>query len=114
MKLNEKLIKLRKEKGLSQEEFGNEINVSRQAISKWENQESKPDIEKLQEIGKKFNISYDYLLNDEIETTEQISISSKKSKKKILLRIFLIITAIVVIINAMLKKEGINEEEKIE
>lgn len=94
MKLNEKLIKLRKEKGLSQEEFGNEINVSRQAISKWENQESKPDIEKLQEIGKKFNISYDYLLNDEIETTEQISISSKKSKKKILLRIFLIIIAI--------------------
>ena len=36
MKLSEKLIKLRKEKGLSQEEFGEAINVSRQAVSKWE------------------------------------------------------------------------------
>lgn len=78
MKLNEKLIKLRKENGLSQEEFGNEINVSRQAVSKWENQETKPDIDKIQEIGKRFNVSFDYLLNDEIEELENKENTTKK------------------------------------
>ena len=67
MKLSEKIIKLRKEKGLSQEEFGDKINVSRQAVSKWENDETKPDIDKIQEIVKKFDVSFEYLLNDEIE-----------------------------------------------
>lgn len=46
MKFGEKIIKLRKEKGLSQEEFGDKINVSRQAVSKWENGETKPDTDK--------------------------------------------------------------------
>lgn len=102
MKLNEKLIKLRKEKGLSQEEFGNEIKVSRQAVSKWENGETKPDIDKIQEIVKKFNLSFDYLLNDEIETEEiqkqpeennipQSNKKTKSKKKKILKIIFIIL-----------------------
>lgn len=96
MKLNEKLIKLRKENGLSQEEFGNKINVSRQAVSKWENGETKPDTDKVQEIGKLFNLSFDYLLNDEIEEPEVFkkNINTKKSKLKILLKIFLIIFSI--------------------
>ena len=67
----EKIIKLRKEKGLSQEEFGNAINVSRQAISKWESEQTKPDIDKLKEIAKFFDVSYDYLLNDEIDNIEK-------------------------------------------
>lgn len=95
MKLNEKLIKLRKENGLSQEEFSNMINVSRQSVSKWENGEVIPDVNKITEIVKKFNVSYDYLLNDEIESEENnTNISdnnSKKPKSKKLLRIILII-----------------------
>ena len=99
MKLSEKLIKLRKEKGLSQEEFGNEVNVSRQAVSKWENEESKPDIDKIQEIGKKFNISYDYLLNDEIETMEEIPKKEcKKYKGKVVLKVILVILLIYLLI----------------
>lgn len=90
MKLSEKLIKLRKEKGLSQEEFGNEINVSRQAVSKWENGETKPDTDKIQEIVKKFNITYEYLLDDEIENMEQTKKAiNKKSNKKIVLKVIL-------------------------
>lgn len=81
MKLNEKLIKLRKENNLSQEEFGNIINISRQAVSKWENGETKPDIDKIQEIGKYFNLSFDYLLNDEIETPEPVVKNEIKQKK---------------------------------
>lgn len=95
MKLSEKLIKLRKEKGLSQEEFGNEINVSRQAVSKWENEEAKPDVEKIKEIVKKFDVNYDYLLNDEIEAKEDtINISDNthsKPKRKVILKVIFII-----------------------
>ena len=90
MKLSEKIIKLRKEQGLSQEEFGNEIHVSRQAVSKWENDESKPDTDKIQEIVRKFGVSYEYLLNDEVETKEnsdkqnedKTKIECKKREKK--------------------------------
>ena len=87
MKINEKIIKLRKERGLSQEEFGNEINVSRQAVSKWETGESIPDTNKIQDIVKKFNLNYEYLLNDEIENIKDIpkeqdkNVNSKKFKK---------------------------------
>lgn len=95
MKLSEKLIKLRKEKGLSQEEFGNAINVSRQAVSKWENDEAKPDIDKIREIVKKFNVNYDYLLNDEIEANENtinvLDNTPNKSKRKVVLKVIFII-----------------------
>lgn len=102
MKLNEKLIKLRKEKGLSQEEFSNMINVSRQSVSKWENGEVIPDVDKITEIVKKFNVSYDYLLNDEIESEENntnISDNSpKKPKSKKVLKVILIIFLIYLLI----------------
>lgn len=101
MKLNEKLIKLRKENNLSQEEFGNIINVSRQAVSKWENGETKPDIDKVQEIGKHFNLSFDYLLNDEFENSEPVvknEVKPKKSKLKLTLKILLVILLIYALI----------------
>ena len=96
MKLYEKIIKLRKEKGLSQEEFGNAINVSRQAISIWESEQTKPDIDKLKEIAKFFNVSYDYLLNDEIDNIEETKkeTSKKINVKKIIIRILIVFIAI--------------------
>ena len=99
MKLSEKLMKIRKENGLSQEEFGNEINVSRQAVSKWESEQTKPDIDKIQEIAKRFNVSFDYLLNDEIDTQDKkVEEKSKKKKSKIILKIILIIVGIYLLI----------------
>ena len=47
MNFNEKLISLRKSKGLSQEELGAELNVTRQTISKWESGQSYPDFQRL-------------------------------------------------------------------
>lgn len=82
MKLSEKIIKLRKERGLSQEEFGNEINVSRQAVSKWETEEARPDVDKIIEIVKKFKVSYEYLLNDEIETEEKAKFVLENGRKR--------------------------------
>ena len=64
MKFNEKLIELRKAKGLSQEELGNELGVSRQTISKWELGQSYPDFQKLVLLSDFFNISLDKLIKD--------------------------------------------------
>ena len=47
MNFNEKLIDLRKSRGLSQEELGAELHVSRQTVSKWESAQSYPDFQRL-------------------------------------------------------------------
>ena len=64
MKFNQKLIELRKKKGLSQEELGYELSVTRQTISKWELGLSTPDMDKLMEISRFFNVSIDDLTNE--------------------------------------------------
>lgn len=99
MKFNEKLIELRKTKGLSQEELGNIINVSRQAISKWESEQANPEIDKVKEISKFFNVSIDYLLNDDIvDFKKQTTKFNKKIIRKIILRIILICLMLYLII----------------
>ena len=62
MSFGEKLAKLRKEQGLSQEDLANELNVSRQAVSKWESNSSYPETEKIVAICKLFNSSMDELI----------------------------------------------------
>lgn len=65
MLLKEKLRKLRKERNLTQEQLAEKLNVSRQAITKWETSEAIPDIENLRQISKFFDISIDELLREE-------------------------------------------------
>ena len=67
MKLSDKLIELRKEKGWSQEDFAEKLDVSRQAISRWENGTALPDAQNLLRISRLFNVTVDYLLNDDYE-----------------------------------------------
>ena len=62
MGFGEKLFKLRKEKGLSQEALAEKLNTTRQAVSKWENGQGFPETEKLIMIGNVFEVSLDYLL----------------------------------------------------
>lgn len=62
MEFNKKLYELRKQRGLSQEELANKLNVSRQTISKWELGESTPEMEKLTVLSDYFNISLDELI----------------------------------------------------
>ena len=66
MKFNEKLIELRKKQGLSQEELGYKLNVTRQTVSKWELGQTTPEMDKLIELSKLFNISIDELINGPI------------------------------------------------
>lgn len=66
MTLSEKLYALRKKRGLSQEQLAEQLNVSRQAISKWESGLSTPESEKLLLISNYFQVSLDYLLKEEV------------------------------------------------
>lgn len=61
----ERIQKLRKERGLSQEELAEVVNVSRQAVSKWESEQSLPDIDKIIALSEYFEVSADYLLKGE-------------------------------------------------
>lgn len=65
MTLGQKLKEIRKRFGLSQEQLAEIMNVSRQAITKWENDGGIPDVSNLQELSKVFGITVDYLLNDD-------------------------------------------------
>ena len=62
MSFGEKLTQLRKEKGMSQEDLANSLNVSRQAVSKWESNNSYPETDKIVAICKLFNVSMDELI----------------------------------------------------
>lgn len=64
MKFNEKLQKLRKEKGMSQEALADVLGVSRQAISKWESGQSYPETEKMIAISELFGVTLDSLIKD--------------------------------------------------
>ena len=64
MNFNEKLINLRKTKGLSQEELGEELKVSRQTISKWESAQSYPDFQRLVLLSDYFGLTVDELVRD--------------------------------------------------
>lgn len=77
MSFGEILTKLRKEKGMSQEELANNLNVSRQAVSKWESNSSYPETEKIVAICKLFNSSMDELigLKDGKKTSENKTIN---------------------------------------
>lgn len=65
MTFGEKLKILRKEKGYSQEEFAGLLNVSRQAVSKWESDRGTPETDKLLLISNMFGVTLDYLLKEE-------------------------------------------------
>lgn len=67
MKLGEKLQRLRKQSGLSQEQLASQLTVSRQAVSKWELDETMPDTENVVQLARLFGVSCDYLLRDEVD-----------------------------------------------
>ena len=78
MTYNEKIVKLRKLKGLTQDEFASAVGVSRQAVYKWECGTSYPEAQKLMEIKFLFGISIDELLDDSYD----VIIPEKKKRKR--------------------------------
>lgn len=79
MKFNEKLLKLRKEKGLSQEELGIEMQVSRQTVSKWEAGQSYPDFSRLVMLSDFFDMALDELVKDiDVQEVRENSFTNEK------------------------------------
>ena len=65
MIFSEKLQLIRKNKGLTQEELAEKLDVSRQAVAKWESGQAYPDISNLIQISNLFNVTVDYLVRDQ-------------------------------------------------
>ncbi len=102
MKLNEKLISLRKERGLSQLKLAEKIGVSRQAISRWEAGIVVPSTENLQLLSELYHVPIDYLVNEKCERTapdEEGNRANRKSRKWViwLLGVLIVVTVTVVI-----------------
>ena len=94
--LGEKILKLRKKEGLSQEELGDKLNVTRQTISNWELNETSPDAKQLKELSKVFNISIDDLLDNDVKNVLVDKVSKTESNTKLIIKILLGIIGIVI------------------
>lgn len=94
MNLKEKLIKLRKDNNLTQDELAEKLYISRQTVSNWENGRTYPDIETLILISNKFNISLDDLLKTDKKVVRDIDKKIKSHKKLTIIIILLIIILI--------------------
>jgi len=95
MEFSEKLITLRKGRNLTQEQLAEQLNASRQSISKWESGQVIPEVEKIVELSKVFNVTLDYLLKpseiDELSVKTDILEQQQKqllSREQIRTKIF--------------------------
>lgn len=80
MNLGRNILKLRKQHGLSQEQLGEMVNVTRQTISNWELNETAPNPEQLKLLSKALNVSIDVLLDNE---PKEVSISKVSNTEKL-------------------------------
>ena len=85
MALADKIIRERKKKSWSQEELAEKVEVSRQAVSKWEAGQSSPDLDKILQLSNLFGVTTDYLLKDEAESEEYINYEKKPSLRRVTL-----------------------------
>lgn len=81
MQLGEKIQTLRKQKGMSQEQLALQLDVSRQSISKWELNQSIPDIDKIILLSDFFHVTTDYLLKDRSMEEKEKTVELVKVEK---------------------------------
>ena len=99
MTIGDRLLKLRKEKNISQEELANEFDVSRQTISKWETNQSMPDFDKIVPLCNYFGITTDELLTGSKDIVEAQETNNKsKFALNLAISIGLYICSVVAII----------------
>ena len=94
MNLGNKILKIRKDNKMSQEQFAEMLNVTRQTVSNWENSNNYPDIETLIRISDKFHVSLDILLKGD---KEMIKDMNKKIKNNKVLKRMIIVLIIVIV-----------------
>ena len=123
MNLPEKLVLLRKQKGLTQQELAETLQVSRQAISRWEVGSAAPSTDNLKEVSNLYDVSVDYLLGDDSgdisvpsDTQEKpkqnVQFGSNKKMHLVIIALSLVLAIVIVICSSIvhLQKE---EENRI-
>ncbi|MEH7361002.1 helix-turn-helix transcriptional regulator [Priestia aryabhattai] len=80
MNLGEQLQKLREEKKMSREDLAGEMNVSRQAVYKWENNKGYPDIENLIKLSELYNVPLDELIKGDQKFQKKIAIDEEEEE----------------------------------
>lgn len=96
MNLGNKIQEIRKKNKMSQEEFAEVFNVTRQTISSWENSKSYPDIETLIKLSDKFDISLDILLKEDEIMIKEID-KERKNYRKIKKILFILCSLLIII-----------------
>lgn len=83
MSFGERITELRKKNGVTQEQLAEKIGVTRQTISKWELDQSTPDLEYISILSDNFNVSTDYLIKGSVDNgVESIEVQKKDAKSK--------------------------------
>ena len=116
MKLGENILKLRKQNGLSQEQLGEKVNVTRQTISNWELNETTPNPEQLKLLSKALNVSIDELLDNDVKNVVIEKVSNTERLAGIIIKILKvfavlgIIYVILIVLGIILFKVFPNEK----
>ena len=110
MNIADRIQNLRKAKGISQEELADKIGVSRQAVSKWESEQSIPEIDKVIIMSDFFEVTTDYILKG-IEPIKQTTTETQEAVKNVDAKIFLIISTVLNLIGLILAS-GVWYEEQ--
>ena len=98
MDIGNKILELRKQNELSQEQLAERLGVARQTISKWDLGETSPDLEQSKKLSKIFNVSLDDLTNNDIKNVLIDKTSNTERMSKTIINILKIILLVVIII----------------
>ena len=102
MEIGNKIMKLRKKKGLSQEELAEQIGVARQTISKWELGETSPDLKQAKELSKIFNVSLDELTENDIKNILVEKTSNTEKLAGLILKLIKFIIIFIIVLPILL------------
>ena len=97
MNLGDKILQLRKKSGLSQEQLGEKVDVTRQTISNWELGETAPNPEQLKKMSKAFNVSIDEILDNDSKDFLMNKISNTEKLAGIIIKILKVIGIVIVV-----------------
>lgn len=95
MSIADRIQSLRKEKGISQEELAEQVGVSRQAVSKWESEQSSPEVDKIILLSDYFGVTTDYLLKGK-------EANQREEKKKLDLKVYTIVGTFINVIGLIM------------
>ena len=97
MNLGDKILQLRKKNGLSQEQLGEKVDVTRQTISNWELGETAPNPEQLKKMSKAFNVSIDEILDNDSKDFLMNKISNTEKLAGIIIKILKVIGIVIAV-----------------